>query len=133
EVLRLSGKFLQLLAETPVPPILSTSRDSLKIIELKGVNFVNFDEISAVVCLIRSAPNLLELYIEASTVALNTEDVSGYLKLLDCTMFPLSKLHLVKFNNISSFAPEFEFIRFILFASPSLATMSFVEPQNLNL
>lgn len=50
EILRLNGKFLQLLAETPVPPILSTSPDSLKIIELKGVNFMNFDEISAVVC-----------------------------------------------------------------------------------
>ncbi|KAG5603688.1 hypothetical protein H5410_025180 [Solanum commersonii] len=35
EILRLNGKFLQLLAETLVPPILSTSLDSLKIIELK--------------------------------------------------------------------------------------------------
>ncbi|KAK4357675.1 hypothetical protein RND71_023285 [Anisodus tanguticus] len=124
EILRLNGKFLQLLAQTPVPPILSTSPVSLKIIELKGVNFTNFDEISAVVCLIRSAPNLQELHIEASTIELNQEQVSGCLKLLDCTAFPLSKLHLVKLTNISSFVPEFKFIQFLLFSSPSLATMS---------
>ncbi|XP_060215834.1 F-box/FBD/LRR-repeat protein At1g13570-like [Lycium barbarum] len=114
EILRLNGKFLQLLAEPPVLPILSTSLDSLNIIELKGVNFMNFDEISAVVCLIRSASNLHELHIEASTVELNQEQVSGYLKLLNCTKFPLGKLHLVKLTNISSFVPEFEFIRFLL-------------------
>ncbi|XP_060215733.1 uncharacterized protein LOC132642675 [Lycium barbarum] len=119
----LNGKFLQLLAKTPVPPILSPSPDSLKIIEFKGVNFMNFDEISVVVCLIRSAPNLQELHIEASTVELNQEQVSGYLKLLDCTTFPLSKLHLVKLTNISSFVPEFEFIHFLVFSSPSLATL----------
>ncbi|MCD7466291.1 hypothetical protein HAX54_002854, partial [Datura stramonium] len=67
----------------------------------------------------------------ASTVELNQEEVSGYLELLDCTMFPLSKLHLVKFTNISSFIPEFEFIRFLLFSSPSLATMSIVEHPEL--
>nr|XP_016480293.1 PREDICTED: F-box/FBD/LRR-repeat protein At1g13570-like [Nicotiana tabacum] len=131
ELLCLNGKFLQLLAQTPVPPKLSTSPDSLKILEFKGVNFMNFDEISAVVCLIRSAPNLQELYIEASTVKLNQEQVSGYLKLLDCSTFPLSKLHLVKLTNISAFDPEFEFIRFILFSSPSLATMSILQHPQL--
>ncbi|MCD7454470.1 hypothetical protein HAX54_024909 [Datura stramonium] len=55
-----------LLAKKPVPPILSTSPDSLKIIELKGVNFINFDKISAIVCLIRSAPNLHKLHIGVS-------------------------------------------------------------------
>ncbi|KAH0644101.1 hypothetical protein KY289_035075 [Solanum tuberosum] len=130
EILRLNGKFLQLLAETLVPPILSTSLDSLKIIELKGVDFMSFDEISFVVFLIRSAPNLQELRIEASTVELNQEQVSGYLKRLHCTM---GKLRLVKLTNISSFVPEFEFIQFLLFSSPSLVTMSIVEHPELEL
>ncbi|MCD7459828.1 hypothetical protein HAX54_042075, partial [Datura stramonium] len=54
---------VELLAKTPVLHILSTSPDSLKIIELKDVNFINFDKISAIVCLIRSAPNLHKLHI----------------------------------------------------------------------
>ncbi|PHT48499.1 hypothetical protein CQW23_12707 [Capsicum baccatum] len=38
-----------LLGEILVPPILSTSPDSLKIIYFKGVSFMNFDEINPVV------------------------------------------------------------------------------------
>ncbi|MCD9560872.1 hypothetical protein HAX54_019693 [Datura stramonium] len=64
KILCLNCKFLQLLAETPVSSILSTSLDSTKIIELRDVNFMNFDEISIVVCLIRSVLNFHELYIE---------------------------------------------------------------------
>ncbi|XP_060173077.1 F-box/FBD/LRR-repeat protein At1g13570-like isoform X1 [Lycium barbarum] len=131
KILQLDGKFLQLLAETPFPPTLRTPPDSLKILELKDVNFMDLNQVSVVVCLLRSAPNLQELYIEASTVELNQELVSDYLKHLDYTNFPLSKLHLAKLTNISSFIPEFEFIRFLLFSSPSLVTMTILQHPQL--
>ncbi|XP_055809505.1 F-box/FBD/LRR-repeat protein At1g13570-like [Solanum dulcamara] len=128
KILRLNGNFLQLLAETPVPSMLPTS---LKILQLKGVNFTKFDQISAVVCLIRNSPNLEQLYIESSTTKLKHKQVSGYLQLLDCTTFPFRQLHQVKLTNISGFIPEFELIRFLLFSSPSLVTMSIVEHPQL--
>nr|XP_016479337.1 PREDICTED: uncharacterized protein LOC107800640 [Nicotiana tabacum] len=111
--------------------MLSTSPLSLKIIKLKGVNFMDFGQISLAASLIRRATNLQELHIEASTVKLNQEQVSGYLELLDCITFPLSKLHLVKLTNISAFDPEFGFIRFLLLSSPSLVTMSILEHPQL--
>uniref|UniRef100_A0A1U7WUA7 F-box/FBD/LRR-repeat protein At1g13570-like n=2 Tax=Nicotiana sylvestris TaxID=4096 RepID=A0A1U7WUA7_NICSY len=131
KTIRVNGMCLKLLAKTPVPPILWKSPDFLKVIELKGLKFIDFKQISAAVCLIRSALNLQELYIEASTAELNQEQVSGYLKFLDCSTFPLKKLHLVKLTNISGFDPEFEFIWFLLFSSPSLVTMSIVEHPKL--
>lgn len=92
---------------------------------------MDLNPVSVAVRLLISAPNLQELYVEASTIELNQEQVSDYLKCLDCTTFPLSKLHLVKLTNISAFIPEFEFIRFILFSSPSLVTMNILEHPEL--
>uniref|UniRef100_M1CCP5 Uncharacterized protein n=1 Tax=Solanum tuberosum TaxID=4113 RepID=M1CCP5_SOLTU len=43
----------------------------------------------------------------------------------------MGKLRLIKLTNISSFVPEFEFIQFLLFSSPSLVTMSIVEHPEL--
>ncbi|KAM3301547.1 hypothetical protein P3S67_016049 [Capsicum chacoense] len=91
---------------------------------------MDLDQMGVVVCLIRSAWNLKELFIEAST-ELNQEQVSSYLKLLDCTTSPLSKLHQVKLANISGFDPELEFIRFLLFCSPSLVKMTILEHPQL--
>ncbi|MCD7461296.1 hypothetical protein HAX54_045833 [Datura stramonium] len=73
KILRLNGKFLQFLTETPVPPMLPTLPNSLKILQVEGVNFTNVDQISA-----------------ASRVKLKQEQVSGYLKLLDCTTLQTS-------------------------------------------
>lgn len=56
----------QLLDEAPVLPMLLPSSYSLKILELKGVNFMDFNQISVVVLLLASAPNLQELYVEVS-------------------------------------------------------------------
>ncbi|XP_060210148.1 F-box/FBD/LRR-repeat protein At1g13570-like isoform X2 [Lycium barbarum] len=123
KLLRLDGKCLQLLAEPPVPTMISRSPYSLKILELKSLNFMDFDQISVVVCLLRSAPNLHELYIEASTLKINQEQVSGYLKLLDCADFPLRNLHLAKLTKISFFDPELQFMVFLHRSTPSPLTM----------
>nr|XP_016509673.1 PREDICTED: protein SUPPRESSOR OF GENE SILENCING 3-like isoform X1 [Nicotiana tabacum] len=68
KILPLNGMFPQLLDEAPVLPMLLPSSYSLKILELKGVNFMDFNQISVVVLLLASAPNLQELYVEASTI-----------------------------------------------------------------
>ncbi|XP_070043469.1 F-box/FBD/LRR-repeat protein At1g13570-like [Nicotiana tomentosiformis] len=68
KILPLNGMFPQLLDEAPVLPMLLPSSYSLKILELKGVNFMDLNQISVVVLLLTSAPNLQELYVEASTI-----------------------------------------------------------------
>ncbi|XP_060210141.1 F-box/FBD/LRR-repeat protein At1g13570-like [Lycium barbarum] len=123
KLLRLDGKCLQLLAEPPVPTMISRSPYSLKILELKSLNFMDFDQISVVVCLLRSAPNLQELSIEASTIKINQDQVSGYLKLLDCADFPLRNLHLVKLTKISFCDPELQFMAFLHRSTPLPVTM----------
>ncbi|PHU18809.1 hypothetical protein BC332_09960, partial [Capsicum chinense] len=64
KLLDFDSQFLQLLSGTPAPPMLLTAPLSLTIIKLKGVNFLDFDQMGVVVCLIRSAWNLKELFIE---------------------------------------------------------------------
>ncbi|PHT25061.1 hypothetical protein CQW23_35291 [Capsicum baccatum] len=70
-------------------------------------------------------------FLFQSSTELNLEQVSSDLKLLDCTTPPLSKLHQVKLTNISGFDPELEFIRFLLFSSPSLVKMTILEHPQL--
>lgn len=94
KILRLDGMFLHYL---PVDPGML----SLEILQLKGVNFMDFNQTSALLCLLASALNLQQLHIEAaSTNNPNQElQVSSFLKhQLDYKSFPLSKLHFGQIN-----------------------------------
>nr|XP_016475324.1 PREDICTED: uncharacterized protein LOC107797002 [Nicotiana tabacum] len=60
KILRLDGMFLHYL---PVDPGML----SLEILQLKGVNFMDFNQTSALLCLLASALNLQQLHIEAAS------------------------------------------------------------------
>ncbi|KAM3269331.1 hypothetical protein P3S67_030213 [Capsicum chacoense] len=130
KILRLNGKFLQLFIENLEMSLLLTLQ-SLKVLEFKDVNFMDFIQIFGVVCLLKCAPNLQELYIKAHIIILS-DLVSSYLRELSRSNFiSLHKLRLAKLTKISNFVAEFEFIRFLLFSSSSLVTVTIVEHPKL--
>ncbi|KAI8539285.1 hypothetical protein RHMOL_Rhmol09G0169900 [Rhododendron molle] len=124
--LSLNGDFLRLLAGDTLPQQLPTTVvEGLKYLKLNSLDFANFDEVSCALCLIRNAPNLKQLEIQACTTREDTLAPKwGYMEAgapFGCT---LDGLRVVKMKLIRGFKPELEFVQFLLANSPFLEKMS---------
>ncbi|KAL8093084.1 F-box/FBD/LRR-repeat protein At1g13570-like [Apium graveolens] len=113
-------QFMQYLAAGHSPKTLSKSLPCLKILNVSDMSFNKSSEVSCLLCLIRSAPNLCKLSISAEYL------VEGDLKEYwiedseDCTM---DHLKIVTFQYFKGLRAELELVKFLLARSPLLKTL----------
>ncbi|KAK2983923.1 hypothetical protein RJ640_017844 [Escallonia rubra] len=134
--LKLLSRTKMYLARGGVPRRLPAAFDYLKDITLADIAICNeLDEVTSVLCIIRSSPHLQNLVISKSDhhtnaaiyaqVCHSVEDivVEPALSLWeeDCT---LSQLRTVKYKSMRGLRAELNLIKFLLACSPSLEKMS---------
>ncbi|WJX09722.1 hypothetical protein P8452_00526 [Trifolium repens] len=114
--------FLKYLATGVVPLNLPTPCINLRSLCLR-INFNDWKEISAALCLLKSSPNLQKLHIIAAA------DLTSVLTLASCWenifLEPTIPIHVrhVRIFGISGFKYELDFVRFLLLYSPMLEKM----------
>ncbi|XP_058724953.1 F-box/FBD/LRR-repeat protein At1g13570-like [Vicia villosa] len=132
--LEIHSHFLKYLATGVVPLELPTPCINLRYLSL-FINLDDLNQISAVLCLLRSSPNLktLEIFVEESWFreqnVLSTPDSYNWEDIFSEPVMSLG-MQYVTINNISGFKDEIELIRFLLLYSPGLKKM-IVKPKLL--
>ncbi|CAL5396304.1 unnamed protein product [Camellia sinensis] len=124
-------EFLQLEYDTVrdvisgVPKRLPTSLNNLKTLKLFFVCFEEVNEISVILCLIRSSPNLEKITIVASST--ETADVIDpvleLLEMKDWSGVSLNQLQVVQLGGLYGTQSELKFIKLLLAILPVLETM----------
>ncbi|XP_050224280.1 F-box/FBD/LRR-repeat protein At1g13570-like [Mercurialis annua] len=130
EHLRLGSRFLNYLLLGTMPRKLSATLDCLKILELPSIQFRRTAEVSIVLCLIMSSPNLQKLEIGSlATWDEITPLAPELFKVQDLSDNALKKLQVVKMNlsKKKGVRPELEFIKFLLAEAEVLENM-FIQP-----
>ncbi|XP_058193502.1 F-box/FBD/LRR-repeat protein At1g13570-like isoform X4 [Rhododendron vialii] len=124
ESLELDYCYVKGIAAYGVPTTLPTTLNNLKNIELYEICFGERDDISVLICLIRSSPNLEEVTIHAFTGATSASPtVLDFSEVHGCSDVSVNQLRRVDMKNISGTKPELEFIKLLLAKSPMLDTM----------
>ncbi|XP_058193493.1 F-box/FBD/LRR-repeat protein At1g13570-like isoform X1 [Rhododendron vialii] len=124
ESLGLDFCYVKGIAAYGVPTTLPTTLNNLKNIELYEICFGERDDISVLICLIRSSPNLEEVTIHAFTGATSASPtVLDFSEVHGCSDVSVNQLRRVDMKNISGTKPELEFIKLLLAKSPMLDTM----------
>ncbi|KAI8015517.1 F-box/FBD/LRR-repeat protein [Camellia lanceoleosa] len=119
--LHFDGFFLKLLAAVPVPKRISINFNHLNDLVLDGLRFDDLDQVSCVLCLLRSSPNLRELYITVSAGGANgMESDLSYLEAPGCMDLMLNQLQTVNITSINGLRSELLFIKCVLASSPLL-------------
>ncbi|KAL5995867.1 hypothetical protein ACLOJK_025939 [Asimina triloba] len=116
------GFDLQFLTAGNVPKRLPIFYDHLKNVKLH-MNIGDLKEILAVLCLLRSSPNVEKLRIMPSSTTISTKHAMDFWEErvnLDCV---LCRLQTVKFKHIYGEKVEVEFMKFLLANSPVLDKM----------
>ncbi|KAK1355655.1 hypothetical protein POM88_048911 [Heracleum sosnowskyi] len=118
--------FLKYLAAGGSPYRLSKPLSYLKTLNVSEMNFCDLSVVSCLLCLIRSAPNLCKLHIEADgnpEKVDNEENLKNYSidDSEDCT---IDHLEIVTFDGFRGRRAELELVRFLLGHSPLLKIMS---------
>ncbi|CAL5419051.1 unnamed protein product [Camellia sinensis] len=120
------GFFLK-VSSVVVPWVLSIPFNQLKHPVFTKLRFDDVDQMSCVLCLLRSSPNLKKLCMTmrlASAVGDNAvEPVPRYLEALGCMYQLLNQLRTVKITSIKGLRTELLFIKCILACSPVLETI----------
>ncbi|XP_028111585.1 F-box/FBD/LRR-repeat protein At1g13570-like [Camellia sinensis] len=117
------------MAAGGVPKRLPITLSHLKIIDLYAICFGEVNEVSIVLCLIRSSPNLEKIIIEVCTHETTAIDhVLELLEIQDWSDVSLNQLREVEIRNLSGTRFELEFIKLLLAKSPMLETM-LIEPD----
>ncbi|CAL5396314.1 unnamed protein product [Camellia sinensis] len=133
EFLELNGYYVMGMAAGKVPKMLPTTLSHLKILELNDICFGEPNEVSIVLCLIRSSPNLAKIKIEACTR--ETTAIDPVLELLvllemqDGWGVYLNQLREVEMRNLSGIRFELDLIKLLLAKSPMLERM-LIEPNS---
>ncbi|KAK1355654.1 FBD domain-containing protein [Heracleum sosnowskyi] len=122
EKFSIAGNFNKYLAGEGSPNRLSKSLPYLKTLNISDVNFNDRSEISCLLCLIRSAPNLCKLHISANRYC-EGEDLNNYW-IEDSEDFIVGHLEIVTFSYFEGLQAELELIKLLLAWSPLLKTMS---------
>ncbi|XP_077215647.1 F-box/FBD/LRR-repeat protein At1g13570-like [Tasmannia lanceolata] len=125
EELEVNSPFLMVVASGDVPNRVSNTFNHLKKLSLP-IDFIDPEDILAVLSLFRSSLNLQNLKIWSCTIgdASGTEPVANYWNAqrhMDCT---LNHLQTVKISSISGVKPELEFIEMLLMNSPVLERLT---------
>ncbi|KAK1355603.1 FBD domain-containing protein [Heracleum sosnowskyi] len=113
-------EFMQYLAAGRSPKTLSKSLPYLKILNISDILFNKSSEVSCLLCLIRSAPNLCNLNISAEYFVEGDLKKYRIIDSKDCTM---DHLEIVTFRNFKGLRAELELVKFLLARSPLLKTM----------
>ncbi|KAK4745699.1 hypothetical protein SAY87_012011 [Trapa incisa] len=128
--LEIQNCFLKFLASGDIPGRLCHPCADLGYLSIR-INLGNFAEISAVLCLLRSSPNLQEFEILARLEEHSPGESCMGLWEGEQQFCSFPQLRLVKISNISGSKPELELISFILLASPALEKMM-IKPALVN-
>ncbi|XP_050221039.1 uncharacterized protein LOC126671318 [Mercurialis annua] len=126
EHLRLGYHFVEYLYAGTMPTELSASLSCLKVLELPSICFRCMSEISVVLCLIVSSPNLEKLEIVfVATSGKIIPLAPKLLKVADLLENALKKLRVVKMklSDKKEVRPELEFLKFLLAESVVLEKM----------
>ncbi|KAL3510925.1 hypothetical protein ACH5RR_030326 [Cinchona calisaya] len=129
ENMRISNYFIKSLAAGGIPTRLSTAILHLKVLKLLSL-FLS-DDISFVLCLLRSSPNLQDIYILVHDDNVNQSPSSEFLGVQDHSDVTLNQLREVKLECISGTELEMELIRLLLENSPVLEKMTIEPNRNL--
>ncbi|KAF7124413.1 hypothetical protein RHSIM_Rhsim12G0067900 [Rhododendron simsii] len=124
ESLGLDFGYVKGIAASGVPTRLPTTLNNLKYIMLNEFCFGERDEVSVLICLIRSSPNLEKINIEAFPGATSAIPVDlDFSEVRGCLDVSLNQLREVEMENVSGTKPELEFIKLLLAKSPMLEAM----------
>ncbi|KAG5521265.1 hypothetical protein RHGRI_033723 [Rhododendron griersonianum] len=124
ESLELDYCYVKGIAASGVPTRLPTTLNNLKDITLNYICFGERDEVSVLICLIRSSPNLEKITINAFPCATSAIPIDlDFSEVLGCSDVSLNQLRKVIMTNVSGTKPELEFIKFLLAKSPMLDEM----------
>ncbi|KAK1394119.1 F-box domain-containing protein [Heracleum sosnowskyi] len=113
--------YMQFLAEGGSPNRLAKPLDYLKTLNISGIYLTELSQVSCLLCVIQSAPNLCTLNISAEYIDegdLENYSIEGS---EDCA---IDHLESVTFSNFKGMRAELELVRFLLGRSPLLKTMS---------
>ncbi|PON45844.1 F-box domain containing protein [Trema orientale] len=124
--LALSSWSLVFLANGDVPEKLPSLLQNLTVLELSEVTVDNLKHAMVSLCLIKSAPNLEELFISVSRPFGSSKHVVDFLKEKCLLGLHFKRLKVVKIRGIWEMAHAWHFIKFILANSPVLETMTIV-------
>ncbi|KAI8021860.1 F-box/FBD/LRR-repeat protein [Camellia lanceoleosa] len=114
-----------------VPKRLQPTMNNLKTLQFLEICFGQLNDISLILCLIRSSPNLEKITIQAY-VDEETNAVDPVLELLEMQQWldvSLNQLQTVDFWNLSGTSSELEFVKLLLAISPVLEVI-FIEPDS---
>ncbi|GMP58366.1 hypothetical protein CsSME_00022059 [Camellia sinensis var. sinensis] len=108
-----------------VPKRLPNSLNNLKTLKLFFVCFEEVNEISVILCLIRSSPNLEKITIVAPSTetAVVIDPVLELLEIKDWSGVSLNQLQVVQLGGLYGTRSELKFIKLLLAISPVLETM----------
>ncbi|KAJ4961123.1 hypothetical protein NE237_021033 [Protea cynaroides] len=120
EKLSVRGNFLKLFVVDFVPTKLPNTYYRMKSLELQ-ICFNDVLMVSMALCLIRSAPNLEELKIDA---IIHTRIQPQFPEIGDGPEFSLNQLRNVKINSFGGWRRQLEFVEFLLSITPVLEKMS---------
>ncbi|GMP58369.1 hypothetical protein CsSME_00022062 [Camellia sinensis var. sinensis] len=125
EFLLLDYHTIRYMSAGGVPKRLPTTLNNLKTLKLLSICFEEVNEISVILCLIRSSPNLEEITIVVRRC--ETADVIDHvpqlLEMQDWSDVSLNQLQVVELGNLSGTQSELKFIGLLLAISPVLETM----------
>ncbi|XP_055961259.1 F-box/FBD/LRR-repeat protein At1g13570-like isoform X2 [Mercurialis annua] len=130
EHLRLGSHFVDYLVEGTMPRKLSATLGWLRVLELPEIRFGWADEVSLVLCLVVSSPNLQKLEIGSVPTTYEIQSLAPeILKVQDLLDNALKKLRVVsmKLADTEVVKAELEFIKFLLAESVVLEKM-FIQP-----
>ncbi|KAL3510926.1 hypothetical protein ACH5RR_030327 [Cinchona calisaya] len=130
EKMKMCSYFIKSLAAGRIPTRLTTALIQLKVLKIYCISFV--DDISFVLCLLRSSPNLQGIVIHVDEEEVAQSPISEFLPVPDYSDVTLNQLREVKLQYISGTRPEMEFIKLLLENSPILEKMSILSNINLD-
>ncbi|XP_058115021.1 F-box/FBD/LRR-repeat protein At1g13570-like [Magnolia sinica] len=122
--LALEGFLLQFLAAGNVPERLPTMYNHLKNLTLK-INFENLDQLSVVLCLCRSSPNLYEINAKVHSIDAASLPHESFWEVQEGFDGLFASLQIVTVNGIIGSKNELGFIEFVLENAPMLEEMNF--------
>ncbi|KAL1819149.1 hypothetical protein ACET3Z_014018 [Daucus carota] len=121
-------EFMQYLAAGHRLKTLSKPLLCLKTLNISDIYLNKLSEVSCLICLIRSAPNLCLLNISAKYVAKGDFKKYRMKDFEECTM---DHLEMVTFSYFKGFKAEMKLVKFLLACSPLLKKMSIHSHEDL--
>ncbi|KAK1355619.1 FBD domain-containing protein [Heracleum sosnowskyi] len=125
EKIYIAMNFIRYLAAGGSPNKLSKPLPYLKTLDISEVNFLELNEITCLLCLVRSAPNLCKLNISAEMyidLSIYDDHLENYW-VEDFEGFSIDRLEIVTFSYFRGLRAELELVKFLLAHAPLLKTM----------